>query len=439
VHVGWWIVGVLGGALLASVSAPAQELGGHLSAYGQVREGDQTRDSEAPSYVYGDLALRRLRHGTELGTVFQLGRDFGADDGTSDVYAGYARVPAAPPGLDVTGGRQFLNGALGGVYVMDGGQARFDAGWPVAFSVFGGKPEYFEPTFSSPLLSDDEVVFGGSVSTARWRGGQLALGYLQLERADHVLRQLVSATASRSFLTLPGLPRLYGSVGFDADRPNLDQGSAGLSLLIPGVRAQWNVEGTYYQPQDHDERLPTPALNRREDPIFELFAASEMVQWRSGLYVPLVHTVAALIDYAFQHYDHIEGDERENSHVARAGLIWLPGGDGLEVVRAEYYAIDSDGGRVNGGKGSYESRVYERLLFVTRIDVSTYDKVRNEGDTAISGLIGLGYELLPGLVCELDFEANRNDRFDDDFRFGFAIDYNFRHRRARPQPGGGAS
>jgi hypothetical protein len=206
------------------------------------------------------------------------------------------------------------------------------------------------------------------------------------------------------------------------------------------LKLQWNVEGTYYKPQDHDHDHPTPDLNRREDPIFELFSVSYMSQGRSGLRYALRPNLSALIDYSFQHYDHDKG-QRENSHVASAGLLWLPGGDGLETVRAEYYVVDSDGGRVNGGKGTYENRVYDKILFRAKVDVLYYDKVNNQAAVAASGLLGLGVEPLPGLLCELNFEALHNDRFDSDLRFGFLIDYRFRQPLRRPErvPQGAAS
>jgi hypothetical protein len=430
------VVGLLAAAFVGAAPARGQDVRGRLSAFGQVREGDQTRETEAPSYLYGNLGVDRLPHGSEIGTVFQLGRDFGADDGTSDFYAGFVRVPAVTPGLDVTLGRQFLSEGPGGAYVADGGKVRFDPGWPVAFSVFGGRPRYFEPTFSSNILDDDEWIFGGNVSTARWRGTQLALGYLQQERSGHVLRQLVTGTGSRSFTSLPGLPNLYGSLEYDADRQNLDLATGGVILILLPLKLQSNFEATYYKPQDHENRRPTFDLNRREDPIFEVFSVSEMTQLRSGWRYALRPNLSAIVDYAFQHYDHQENEQRENSHVAGAGLLWLPGGDGLEVVRAEYYVVDSDGGRVNGVKASYDSYVYERLVLHTKIDVLSYDKVNNQGSAAVSGLLGLGFVLLRGLTCDLYFEANHNDRFDEDFRFGFFLDYNFRHALRAPKPAG---
>jgi hypothetical protein len=422
----WGAVGIVGLTLLCAASVRAQDVRGRLSVLGQVREGDQSRETEAPSYLYGDLGIDRLRHGTELGTVFQLGRDFGADDGTSDFYAGFVRVPAVTPGLDITLGRQFLSEGPDSIFVADGGKIRFDPGWPVAFSLYGGRPRYFEPTFGSNIIDEDEWLFGGSVSAARWRGGELTLGYQQYERSGDVLRQSVTGTAGTSFTSLPGVPRLYGSVSYDADRQNLDLATGGVNFVFAPIKLQWNAEGTYYKPQDHDRDRPTFDLNRREDPIFELFSIDEMRQARTGFRYTVFSNLFALIDYSFQHYNHIEG-QRENSHIASAGLLWLPGGDGLEVARGEYYVVDSDGGRVNGVKASYESYVYERLVYRSKIDVLSYDKENNQGGTAVNGLLGLGFVLLPKLICELYFEANHNDHFDEDFRFGFSIDYNFRH------------
>ena len=60
-----------------------------------------------------------------------------------------------------------------------------------------------------------------------------------------------------------------------------------------------------------------------------------------------------------------------------------------------------------------------------------YDKESNQHDTAVSSLLGLGYDMLPGLLVELTFEANHNMRFNEDYRFGFLLTYNFRHRVER--------
>jgi len=101
----------------------------------------------------------------------------------------------------------------------------------------------------------------------------------------------------------------------------------------------------------------------------------------------------------------------------------LPGGDGLEVVSAGYYGYDSGGGTVNGGKLAYENRVYENVLFRIMCNVGYYDKVTNQSGTAVASLIGLGYMFLPGLVGEVNFEANHNQFFPEDFRFGFFLTY----------------
>ncbi len=419
--------------MLSCSTAHAGEVRGDFALLGQVRDGDQSREREAPNILLGDAGVSGLWYGSRVETFFGLQRDFARGEDEADFYAGYAQVPGAIPGIDVTGGRQFISEGPGGVFVADAGRIRIDRGWPVSFTLYGGRPRYFEPTVSSSVESRDEVLWGGSVRSTRFKGGQLGLGYQQLERDQRVLRQLVTATATRTLPGVPGLPTFYGSLAYDADRQNLDLANAGVNLFFAQPRLHLNFAGTYYKPQDHEDDRPTKDRNRREDTIFELFANSEMAQWRGGVRYPLSKTVAAFGDYSFQHYDQQKGDQTENSHVGAAGLVWLPGGDGLEVVRLEYYVIDGDGGNVNGGKAYYESRVYERLLFRTKIDVTYYEKESNQADTAISGLLGIGYTLLPGLTWELDFEANHNDRFDEDFRFGFAVNYNFHHRIEEPR------
>lgn len=424
-------------ALSASPQAGAEELRADLSALGQVREGDQTRETEAPNDFYGDLSLTGLPRGSRVDTFFRLERDFGIDDGASDFYAGSIRVPAGIPGVDMTLGRQFLNAGPAGVFIADGGNVRIDPGGPVGFTLFGGQARYFEPTFSSNLLSEDEVIFGGNMHLLRWRNTQLSLGYFQQERDSHTLRHLVTGTANRAFPALPGKPNFYGSVAYDAERYNLDLATAGMDVFWSGPRLRFNVEGGYYDPQDHSNPRPLKDPDLRVNPIFDLFSVDEMVQWRGGLSYAVCPTISAVADYSFQHYEQQKRDEQhgrqvENSHLGSAGLVWLPGGDGLEVVRLEYYVVHGDGGDANGGKASYESRVYERLVFRSKIDVTGYETESNQGDVAVSGLLALGYVILPGLTWELNFEGNHNKRFDEDFRFGFLISYRARHRLHEP-------
>jgi hypothetical protein len=411
----------------------AIELHSDLTVLGQVRDGDQSRETEVPVDLYGDLGLADIRHGATVDTYFRLEQDFARNEGATDFYQGSMRVPAAIRGVDFTLGRQFLSEVPGGAYVADGGKLRLDPGGPVAFTVFGGQPRYFEPTYSAERLSQDEQLFGGSVRTSRWRNASLALGYLRQEREGRTLRQLLTGTATRSFPMVPGLPSAYGGVAYDADHQNLDMGNAGLNVFLLRPRLMANFEGGYYRPQDHGLRV-TPDINRREDAIFEIFSVSQLLQFRGGLRYALTRTLSTYGDYSYQRYEQL-ADLFVNGHVASAGVLWLPGGDGLEVVRLEYYLADSRGGTVNGGNFSYESRVYERLLFRAKVDAAYYEKESNQRDTAVTGLMGVGYALRPGLVAEVSIEGNRNKRFDDELRFGFFITYNFRYRAREPQAG----
>ena len=439
---------VLCAAALLCPPAHAIDLRGDFSLLGQVRERYNAGDTDSPNIIYSDVGASGLPYGSSFNAYSRLEHDFDTDQGPTEFYAGYLQIPNAVPGVNFTLGRQFLNEVPGGVFVADAGKVRFDPGGPVAFTVFGGQPRYFEPTYSTELLNQDEIIFGGSIRTTHLKNGYFSLGYLQQERklrlmpsplfgvgnqprARQELRQLFSGSGAHRFMNLPGLPNLYGSVSYDADLQNIDQGTAGVDMFLNQPRLLINFESTYYKPQDMGKTVVAD-IDRREDPIFQLFSVSQMLQFRSGLRYFLNRSLSAYGDYSYQRYEQV-ANSYVNGHIGSVGLQWLPSGDGLEVVRLEYYVFDSSGGNVNGGKFSYESRVYKRLLFRTLANVGYYEKASHERDTAVNTLLGLGYVLAPGLVGELDFEANRNQRFNEDFRFGFSINYRFQHRTDSPQ------
>jgi hypothetical protein len=436
-------------SLLASPRTHAVDLRAQPSILGQVRDGDGylPGKTEAPVELYGDFGVSALPHGTTLDTYFRLERDLANDQGDADFFSGVLRVPAAPPGLDVQLGRQIVAESPVGLWNADSGQIRFGVPkTPLSLTVFGGQPRYWEPDGPSPSLSEDEQIFGGSMRVAQYRGGALALGYLQQNRDGHELMQQVTLSGTRTFATLPGVPSVYGNSAFDADHANIDQARIGVQSFVWQPRLLVNAEGGYYKPQDGGEKV-TANLNRREDPIFQLFSVSELLQVRGGVRYNLARALSSFADLSYQRYEALDG-KYVNGYLWSAGLLYLPGGDGLETLRVEYYGADSDGGSVNGGKLGYENRVYENILFRALCNVGYYDKTTHQSGTAVASLIGIGYMFLPGLVGELNFEANRNQVFPEDFRFGFFITYTgayssrdgFRHdsNQERPWPWGPA-
>ena len=411
--------------ILAPGHALAVDLRFEPSILGQVRDGDGyfPGSTEVPIELYGDFGLSGLPHGTTFDTYFRLEDDFAnVQHSETDFFSGVIRVPSAPPGLDVQLGRQIVAESPVGLWDADSGQVRVGLGkTPFSLTVFGGQPRYWEPTFSSPSLSQDEQIFGGSVRVAQYKGGALALGYLQQNRQGRELMQQVTLSGTRAFAALPGMPSLYGNFAFDADRANIDQVRIGVQSSVWQPNLLINFESGYYKPQDNGDVL-IQNINRREDPIFQLFSVSDELQFRGGARYNLTRSVSAYGDLSYQRYEQLQGSF-VNGYVWSAGLLYLPGGDGLEMVRGEYYGIDSGGGSVNGGKVSYENRVYENILFRAMCDVGYYDKATNQSGVAVASLIGLGYMFLPGLVGEVNFEANKNQFYPEDFRFGFFVTY----------------
>jgi len=417
-----WIVAIL---VLDAVPAAAINLRFEPTLLGQVRDGNGyfPGPTEAPTEIYGDFGLSGLRHGTTLDTYFRLQDNFAdANETETDFFSGVMRIPSAPGGLDIQLGRQIVAESPVGVWDADSGQVRVAvAETPLSFTVFGGAPRYWEPTFSSPSISQDEQIFGGSVRMAEYTGGALALGYLQQNRQGEELMQQITLTGTRTFDKLPGLPSLYGNFALDADHANIDQVRAGVQSFVGQPNLLLNFESGYYKPQDGGD-IVQPNLNRRENSIFQLFSVSELLQFRGGVRYNFSPTVSAYADLSYQRYEQLKSSY-VNGYVWSGGLLYLPGGDGLEVARVEYYGIDGAGGSVNGANLSYENRVYENVLFRANCNVGYYDKATNQSGTAVASLIGVGYMFLPGLVGELDFEANRNQLYPEDFRFGFFISY----------------
>ena len=418
------VLGILA-PILIPMRAPAVDLRAEPSILGQVRDGDGyfPGSTEVPVELYGDFGLSNLAHGTTLDTYFRLQDNFAhANDTETDFFSGVVRVPSAPGGLDVQLGRQIVAESPVGLWDADSGQIRLGFGkTPLSLTVFGGQLQYWEPIFSSPSLSQNEQIFGGSLRVAQYQGGALALGYLQQNRQGKELMQQLTLSGTRAFASLPGVPSLYGNFAFDADHANIDRVRLGVQSSVWQPNLLLNFESGYYKPQDNGGVL-IQNINRREDPIFQLFSISDELQFRGGLRYSFARTVSAYGDLSYQRYEQSHGTF-SNGYVWSSGLLYLPGGDGLEMVRGEYYGVDSGGGSVNGGKLSYENRVYENILFRAMCDVGFYEKSTHQSGTAIASLIGVGYMFLPGLVGEVNFEANRNQFYPEDFRFGFFITY----------------
>ena len=428
-------------AILLPTRALTVELRAQPSLLGQVRDGDGyfPGSTEAPVELYGDFGLLALPHGATVDTYFRLEQDLANNRGETDFFSGVLRVPAAPPGLDVQLGRQIVAESPVGLWDADSGQVRVGLGnSPFSLTVFGGQPRYWEPTYSSASLSQDEQIFGGSLRVAQYRGGALALGYLQQNRQGQELMQQLTLSGTRAFAALPGLPSVYGNFAFDADHGNIDQARVGVQSFVWQPRLLVNFESGYYKPQDNGES-EIQNINRREDPIFQVFSVSEELQFRGGTRYTLSRTVSTFADLSYQRYEQLDASYI-NGYVWSSGLLYMPGGDGLETARLEYYGVDSGGGSVNGGKLGYENRVYENILFRANCNVGYYEKTTHQAGTAIASLIGIGYMFLPGLTGELNFEANRNQFYPEDFRFGFFITYGGRSNTSggqQPDTAGG--
>ena len=205
---------------------------------GQVRDGDQSRQTEAPIDLYGDFGVAGLPHGTTLDTYFRLEHDFGLNQTTDRLLRRLAaragrhpgrRLHARPPDPQRSAGRRLRRRLREGAHRSR--LARRLHRLRRAAALLGADVRVAESS------RRDEQIFGGSVRTTRWKSGYLSLGYLQQNREQRVLHQLVSLSGARSFTQLPGLPNVYGLSSYDADHQNLDQATAGVRASLAAAAA----------------------------------------------------------------------------------------------------------------------------------------------------------------------------------------------------------
>ncbi len=404
--------------------AYAAQWEGSAELLGQVRDVDIGTRAESPTNLYGALAADRIHHDTGGETYFRAERDWSRANTDADFYLGRAELGLR--GLQFSLGRQAIETAGVGFWVADAGRLTFDRGVGWAVSVFGGQPRYFEPQPRLGSLSRDEQFFGASTHYRIGRSGIVGFSFVQLEREAHRIRQLSQLRFRHQFVGLRIRPDLYWLASYDTAERNVERLNAGASFLLhPRLFAR--MEAAYYKPEQRSApALRLSQLERYADPIFSLFSASSLRQVRGGLQYYHGRHWSAYADAGLQQYEPRPG-ATETGYLASVGLLWLPGGDGLERVRAEYSLIDGPGGRGHHWRVYHENRVYERFVFRTKLEAATFDKVTNRSDTATSGRLGIGYLLRPNLLAEFHLEANHNPRFDHEFRVGLYLAYRWRY------------
>ena len=401
----------------------ALEFSGAALVNSQLREREGAAAIEAPTNAYGALIGTNVHHGIGGETYFRLERDWSRADGASDFYLGFARLPLR--GFELSLGRQVLDELPGALYVADAGRLRFDRGGPVGFSLFGGQPRYFEPLQGAELVSQDEQMFGGS-ARLRWVAlGQVVVSFAQLQRQQRRLNQLGSATWSHTFRHLRSQPQAYALAAYDSAERNVQQVTTGVGLL-PHPRVFARIEGSYYRPSSRSPAA-LPGLDRFVDPLFSLISASSLQQARCGVQYRWRETVWWSADYGLQAFEDSNGQSITGNR-GSVGLVWLPEGDGLEIVRSEFGVTDSRGGSLFALRAYYENRVYQRILFRTKMEVGRFDKITNEQDIVVTSRVGVAYELAPGFLMEVNVEGNRSPRFDYEFRLGAFLTYNLHYR-----------
>ena len=377
--------------------------------------GEVKKDTQNRRLFPVDGYLSGSAYGSKISaeTDMRFFRDFETDNDKYDLYQTVAHLmPMDTLQFDL--GRQFVNQGFF-VEVLDGVQATVSPTEHFFTTLFSGIPRDIEVR---DFRQNDRLLTGLSLGLknvkktdatlhAVWRTNNIHT--MDLNRNDQVL---VGATLSRQF-AVSSTPFVYANFEYNATGELVQTGTAGFDIY-PTSRIALNLEGNYFNID----------RNYAQQTVQGLYSTGRLIDARLSSTWTLVENFLNLTENAS--YENIEvlADDFRNGWRVDSGFQ-------LNVEKARfrfepvYYYIKSFGGHVNGVRSYFHEQFNDLFYAELSIDYSTYKKITNDNDYAVSLYGWTGYEVVKGLVLSAGFEYNRNNLFDEDARAAFRIDYNF--------------
>ena len=404
---------VLGPGAMIQGPAFASEYNIGTKIMGEVKKNTQNRQLfPVNGYISGSAYGSK----TAVETNMRFFRDF---DAKLDQYDLYQTVMHAVPfeKLQIDGGRQFINQGFS-VEILDGLQATAKPTEYLAITAFSGIPRNTEVQNFSP----NTVLLTG-----------LSLGLRDIKKTDAALHVAwrknnventdfnkndeiqVGAVLSHQF-PVSMTPFVYGLIEADATGRMISQATTGLDIY-PHSRLALNAEFNYFNVNQ--------GLDRQT--IQELYTKGRTLEGRfSATWTILPQYLKLVENYYYDNIEVLPGDLRNNQRLD-AGLEMIFDNIGLQF-NPGYYFIKSFGGRLNGARVLIHEQFNDLFYAELSVDYTTYKKITNDNDDAVSLYGWSGYEIVKGLVLSGGFEYNKNNLFDRDVRGSFRLDYLFDHK-----------
>jgi len=309
--------------------------------------------------------------------------------------------------FSLDGGRQWLTDGFDGG-LMDGLKMAYapETG-KVGVSLYGGVPRFTDDAHLAGVTNGLNAGWMLHLQQVEDTTGQLSLQYrkFDLERGDYRENDAIFAglAASHQWSSLKMTPSLYSDVEYNVAGKNFETGAMGLDLY-PHWRLALNFEGGYY---NTDRQFGDVSL-------FDQYATDEMFQGRHAGEIKLGKGLRFFEDVAVQQFN-VKGRGDKKGYRADGGVGHFWSAAKLSST-AQYYYADSFGGTVHGAMFEWLYQEVRKLELQLNVDVSTYSKITNQKNNAVSVVGGARYEFNPRCFLMLGGEFNNNAWFDEEAR-----------------------
>lgn len=344
------------------------------------------------------------------GRVF---RDLQRSVNEADLYQGVLHLePTKVWRLDL--GRQFLNPGFS-TELVDGVRTTILPWSRVDLSVYAGVPRTIE---RGDFNRDDGLLTGMVVRLHDWHHTAASLQAqwrkFDLQGADWRQNDTVrvGASASHQFGGKTA-PLAYGLFEYDVAGKVVEAGTLGFDWW-PSARVALNLEGNYFN------------VNRAADrpSIMALFTSGPLWTGRFAATIDVVPDVVTLrTQYAYQRVTVGAGAHR-TGHVVEVGIPVHIRAAHLDFEPA-YYFSQSYGGRVHGVRALLHERFMKSWWGELGVDYSSYRKVTNESDVALSTVLWTGYDIGKAWRVAVGGEYNKNNLFNRDLRGSLRVSYRY--------------
>ncbi len=387
-------IGLLTAQSLAAVTVPGFE--GELKTQLEFREDVYDRDS-IPFDNYLKLDVRDLKGDSELHFYGKLWKDLGyGTDWDVDLYQLYVEVPLKKNRSSILSvGRQFISEGFE-TYVADAVKLDISLKNNLRYTVYLGKPRFFEPNTSS----GDDLLLGFKVD---FKGYYLSFEHL---RDDGKVKKSSFAAGNYRYIT-ENLAQ-YSRLEIDTAHGKLLDANLGFNYF-PSRKLRLNTEIEYY------DGSYTYDGGFREDRIFFLFSprGRELRFTQSAYYDITKHWQIfgniTLTD--------VQRNGKDNGYLVKAGVVrdtWFE--NGLRAYGALLYQ-NSWIGIMRGVELGFTKYVCKKLTINGTADIARYDKITYGKQWATAYYLRGTYQTSEFSNLELGVDYRNNEDFDHDLRF----------------------